>query len=55
MIEYTRRASPLQTPITADEVGVTAAFLASSLASAITGTVILIDKGYAAMGLTPSE
>ena len=55
MIEYTRRASPLQVPITADEVAVTVAFLASSLASAITGTVIHVDKGYAAMGLTPIE
>ena len=29
----------------------TAAFLASSLASGITGSVIYVDKGYAAMGI----
>ena len=51
MIEYTRQASPLQTPITGEEVGATAAFLASPLASGITGTVIYVDKGFAAMGL----
>jgi enoyl-[acyl-carrier-protein] reductase (NADH) len=33
-------------------VGVTAAFLSSPLASRITGTVIEVDKGYSAMGLT---
>lgn len=37
---------------TADEVGVTAAFVSSPLASGITGTVIEVDKGYSAMGLT---
>ena len=52
MIEYTRARSPLTEPVTADEVGATAAFLSSSLASGITGTVIYVDKGYAAMGLT---
>jgi enoyl-[acyl-carrier protein] reductase I len=52
MIEYTTRAAPLREPITADEVGVTAAFLSSPLASGITGTVIEVDKGYSAMGLT---
>jgi len=51
MIEYTTQAAPLTTAITATEVGVTAAFLSSPLASGITGTVVYVDKGYAAMGL----
>lgn len=34
-----------------DEVGNTAAFLASPLASAITGAVIFVDNGLNAMGM----
>ena len=52
MIQHTTRASPLQTAITAEEVGATAAFLSSPLASGITGTVVYVDKGYAVMGST---
>ncbi|KAG5517641.1 hypothetical protein RHGRI_038138 [Rhododendron griersonianum] len=37
--------------ISADEVGNTAAFLASPLASAITGAVIFVDNGLNAMGM----
>lgn len=51
MIDYTTRNSPLTERLTADEVGATAAFLASPLASGITGTVVYVDKGFAAMGL----
>ena len=35
----------------AEEVGNTAAFLASPLASAITGTVLYVDNGLNAMGV----
>ncbi len=52
MIAYTTAAAPLTEPITSEEVGATAAFLSSPLASGITGTVIYVDKGYAAMGRT---
>ena len=52
MIEYTTRAAPLTTAITGEEVGATAAFLSSSLASGITGTVVYVDKGYSVMGIT---
>jgi enoyl-[acyl-carrier protein] reductase I len=52
MIEHTMRASPLQAAITAEEVGATAAFLSSPLASAITGTVVYVDKGFSVMGFT---
>ena len=51
MIQYTTHTAPLQEAITAEEVGATAAFLSSPLASGITGTVIYVDKGYAAMGV----
>ena len=51
MIEYATRSAPLTEAITAEEVGATAAFLSSALASGITGTVVYVDKGYAAMGL----
>jgi enoyl-[acyl-carrier protein] reductase I len=51
MIDYTRRNAPLTEPLTAEEVGATAAFLCSPLASGITGSVVYVDKGYAAMGI----
>lgn len=51
MIRYTSQAAPLHTPITAAEVARTAAFLTSSLASGITGTVIYVDKGLSIMGI----
>ena len=50
MIGYCSRNSPLMDPITATEVGQTAAFLCSPLASGITGTTVYVDKGYSIMG-----
>jgi enoyl-[acyl-carrier protein] reductase I len=50
MIEYCKANSPLPEALDAREVGATAAFLCSPLASGITGTTIYVDKGYAAMG-----
>jgi enoyl-[acyl-carrier protein] reductase I len=50
MVESVKVSSPLPEPITADEVGTTAAFLASPLASGITGSTIYVDKGYNTMG-----
>ena len=51
MIEYCKANSPLPAEITAEEVGATAAFLASPLAAGITGTTIYVDKGYHSMGV----
>ena len=51
MIKYTSATSPIPEAITAEEVGNTAAFLSSPLASGITGTVVYVDKGYSAMGM----
>jgi len=51
MIDYTTRNAPLTDAITAEEVGSTAAFLCSPLASGITGATIYVDKGYSVMGI----
>jgi len=51
MLDYTRRNAPLPEAITAEEVGATAAFLCSPLASGITGSTVYVDKGYQAMGI----
>lgn len=50
MIEYCKVNSPLPEAITAEEVGATAAFLASPMGTGITGTTIYVDKGYHVMG-----
>ena len=39
----------------AARAGITAAFLASPLASGITGTVVYVDKGYHAMGMASPD
>ena len=51
MVDYASRNAPLTEPLTAAEVGATAAFLCSPLASGITGATIFVDKGYHAMGV----
>jgi enoyl-[acyl-carrier protein] reductase I len=55
MIEYTKRNAPLPDPLTAEEVGATAAFLCSPLASGITGSTIYVDKGQHAMGMAAGD
>jgi enoyl-[acyl-carrier protein] reductase I len=52
MVKYYQQNSPLPEELTAIEVGHTAAFLCSPLASGITGATIYVDKGYHAMGRT---
>jgi enoyl-[acyl-carrier protein] reductase I len=51
MIRYSRANSPLPRDLEAEEVGHTAAFLASPLAAAITGSTVYVDNGYHAMGM----
>ncbi|XP_057501727.1 enoyl-[acyl-carrier-protein] reductase [NADH], chloroplastic-like [Actinidia eriantha] len=51
MIDYSKANAPLQKELSAEEVGDTAAFLASPLASAITGAVVYVDNGLNAMGV----
>jgi enoyl-[acyl-carrier protein] reductase I len=56
IVDYYAENSPLPERLTTQEVANVAAFLASPLASAITGTTIYVDKGYHVMGkgLVPS-
>lgn len=51
MINYTATNSPLNKELEAKEVGNTAAFLVSPLASAITGTILYVDNGMHVMGI----
>jgi len=51
MIRYCRANAALPKELEATEVGATAAFLASPLATAITGTTIYVDNGYHSMGM----
>lgn len=51
MVDYCAANSPLTEPLRAEEVGSAAAFLSSSLASGITGTIVYVDKGYHSMGI----
>jgi enoyl-[acyl-carrier protein] reductase I len=55
MIEYVSANAPLKDKLTAAEVGNAAAFLASPLASGITGSTVYVDKGYHAMGMAVPE
>jgi enoyl-[acyl-carrier protein] reductase I len=51
LVLYCAANSPLTEHLTGEEVGNTAAFLASDLSSGITGTTVYVDKGYHAMGI----
>jgi enoyl-[acyl-carrier protein] reductase I len=54
MVDYCSQNSPLTDQLSAEEVGLAAAFLASPLASGITGTTVYVDKGYHSMGMAVS-
>ncbi len=51
MIAYGKMNAPLAKEMSAEDVGQGAAFLASPLASAITGVTLYVDNGMHAMGL----
>lgn len=51
MIDYSVANAPLTEELKAEEVGHVAAFLSSSLASAITGTLVYVDKGMHTMAV----
>lgn len=51
-IEHYATHAPLQEKLTQEEVANVATFLASPLASGITGSVVFVDKGFHAMGMS---
>jgi len=51
MIHNVEEKAPLRRTVTQEEVGSAAAFLASPLASGITGQVIYVDAGYCITGM----
>lgn len=51
MVQYCKLNAPLTRDFEAADVGRAGAFLASSLAAAITGSVMYVDNGYHAMGM----
>lgn len=51
MIDYALSNAPLQKELNAEEIGNAAAFLLSSMASAITGVTLYVDNGMHAMGV----
>jgi enoyl-[acyl-carrier protein] reductase I len=51
MLKHHAERAPLGRNVEAREVGNTAVFLCSSMASGITGEVIYVDCGYNIMGI----
>lgn len=51
MIRYSYANSPVQKELSAEEIGCTAAFLCSPLASAITGQILYVDNGLSTMNV----
>jgi enoyl-[acyl-carrier protein] reductase I len=51
MIAYAEHNAPITTPLEAQDVGNTAAFLCSDLGKGITGSVVYVDNGMHAMGM----
>jgi enoyl-[acyl-carrier protein] reductase I len=55
MLGYAEKASPLRRTVTIEEIGNTAAFLCSDLASGITGETTFVDAGANIMGMVFDE
>ncbi len=55
MLSYAQHASPLRRTVTTEEIGNTAAFLCSDLASGITGETTFVDAGVNIMGMVFNE
>ncbi len=51
MLTYVEKHAPLRRTVTIEEVGNTAAFLCSDLASGITGDILYVDSGYHILGM----
>ena len=50
-LEHVEQHAPLERNVTIEEVGNTAAFLCSDLASGITGEIVHVDAGYNVAGM----
>lgn len=55
MLAHNQKVAPLRHNTTIEEVGNTAAFLCSDLASGITGEIIHVDSGFSIVGLDLSS
>jgi enoyl-[acyl-carrier protein] reductase I len=55
ILDYSTRNQPLAKIVTTEDVGNSAAFLASPLSGSITGTVMYVDNGFHSMGVPVSE
>ncbi len=53
MLETFENTSPMRRNVTIEDVGKSAAFLCSDLASGITGEVIYVDAGFRSTGMAP--
>lgn len=53
MLTEVEKTAPLHRNVTIDEVGNTAAFLCSDLASGITGEITYVDSGFSTVGMAP--
>jgi enoyl-[acyl-carrier protein] reductase I len=51
LLGYVEKTAPLRRNVTIEQVGDTAAFLASDLSSGITGQVIYVDSGFNMIGM----
>ncbi|MEO5573357.1 MAG: enoyl-ACP reductase [Gammaproteobacteria bacterium] len=51
MLEQVEKNAPLRRNVNIEEVGNTAAFLCSDLASGITGEIVYVDSGYHTIGM----
>jgi enoyl-[acyl-carrier protein] reductase I len=52
MEDHTERNAPLRRNISAEDVGNAALYLTSSLASNVTGQILMVDAGYSILGMS---
>jgi enoyl-[acyl-carrier protein] reductase I len=55
ILDVVPKVAPLRRNVTPEDIGNTAVFLASDLATAVTADVHFVDAGYHAMGMYPPE
>ena len=55
MLDYNANTAPLKRNVTIEDVGNSAVFLCSDLASGVTGEILHVDCGYSTVGVPPME